>query len=315
MLLRQVQARPLQGHHLRALRRRGDAPEGAPRAHGPHRPGRAGLAHLVLQGRAEPHRLPARHRSARAREGAVLRRLDRHERRQRGAREGPERPRGQGQGRVRADLRRPRRAARRAREAARPPARVLRRGQGEGLRRGRRLLDPRARHLGRGADAPAARGRAQARRRALPGARPADHDRGREEDPRARPQRRDPRRPQAHPARARAGRRRRPSRSSRRSCPLEKELGKAAGAKKGAITKHIHRIVDALLTGEELTRGRREARRGASTRRTSRRRATSATASSRTSSTPGKRARTSASSRTTCACGPTGRSRRRISTR
>jgi len=30
VLLRQVQARPLQGHHLRALRRRGDAPEGSP---------------------------------------------------------------------------------------------------------------------------------------------------------------------------------------------------------------------------------------------------------------------------------------------
>ena len=78
VLLRQVQARPLQGHHLRALRRRGDAAEGAPRAHGPHRPGRAGLAHLVLQGRPEPHRLPARHRPARAREGPLLRRLDRH---------------------------------------------------------------------------------------------------------------------------------------------------------------------------------------------------------------------------------------------
>ena len=206
VLLRQVQARPLQGHHLRALRRRGDAAEGAPRAHGPHRPGRAGLAHLVLQGRAEPHRLPARHRSARAREGPLLRRLDRHERRQRGAREGPERPRGQGQGRVRAHLRRPRRAARRAREAARPPPRLLRREQGEGLRRGRRLLDARSRDLGRGVGAAAARGRSQARRRALPGARPDDHDRGREEDPRARPQRGDPRRPQAQPARARAGR-------------------------------------------------------------------------------------------------------------
>src|SRR5207344_2728965 len=34
--------------------------------------------------------------------------------------------------------------------------------------------------------------------------------------------------------------------------PLEKELEKAAGAKKGAITKHIHRIVDALLTGDEI---------------------------------------------------------------
>ena len=89
VLLRQVQARPLQGDHLRALRRRGDAPEGAPRAHGSHRPRRAGLAHLVLQGRPEPHRLPARHRPARAREGALLRRVDRHGGRQRGAREGP----------------------------------------------------------------------------------------------------------------------------------------------------------------------------------------------------------------------------------
>ena len=46
-----------------------------------------GLAHLVLQGRPEPHRLPARHRPARAREGALLRRLDHHERRRRGARQ------------------------------------------------------------------------------------------------------------------------------------------------------------------------------------------------------------------------------------
>ena len=102
VLLRQVQARPLQGHHLRALRRRGDAAEGAPRAHGSHRPRRAGLAHLVLQGRAEPHRLPARHRAARAREGALLRRLDRHGGRQREARRRPERARGPGQGRGRA---------------------------------------------------------------------------------------------------------------------------------------------------------------------------------------------------------------------
>ncbi len=34
--------------------------------------------------------------------------------------------------------------------------------------------------------------------------------------------------------------------------PLEKELDKATGAKKGAITKHIHRVVDGLLGGEEL---------------------------------------------------------------
>jgi DNA-directed RNA polymerase subunit beta' len=35
--------------------------------------------------------------------------------------------------------------------------------------------------------------------------------------------------------------------------PLERDLGKATGAKKGAITKHIHRVVDALLLGEELS--------------------------------------------------------------
>lgn len=34
--------------------------------------------------------------------------------------------------------------------------------------------------------------------------------------------------------------------------PLEKQLTKATGAKKGAITKHIHRIVDSLLEGAEL---------------------------------------------------------------
>jgi DNA-directed RNA polymerase subunit beta' len=34
--------------------------------------------------------------------------------------------------------------------------------------------------------------------------------------------------------------------------PLEKDLDKATGSKKGAITKHIHRIVDGLLTGAEL---------------------------------------------------------------
>src|SRR5262245_12614158 len=34
--------------------------------------------------------------------------------------------------------------------------------------------------------------------------------------------------------------------------PLEEDLGKAQGAKKGAITKHIHRVVDTLLTGGEV---------------------------------------------------------------
>ncbi|HVS85917.1 MAG TPA: DNA-directed RNA polymerase subunit beta', partial [Gaiellaceae bacterium] len=35
--------------------------------------------------------------------------------------------------------------------------------------------------------------------------------------------------------------------------PLEKELEKATGSKKGAITKHIHKIVDTLLAGGELS--------------------------------------------------------------
>ena len=45
VLLRQVQARPLQGHRLRQVRRRSRAQQGAPRAHGPHRAGLAG-AHI-----------------------------------------------------------------------------------------------------------------------------------------------------------------------------------------------------------------------------------------------------------------------------
>ena len=206
MLLRQVQARPLQGDHLRALRRRGDAPEGPPRADGAHRPRRTGQPHLVLQGRSEPHRLPARHRPARAREGPLLRGLDRHGRRQRGARQGPQRPRGQGPRRGRADLRRPRRGARRARAAAPATPRLLRQGQGQGLRRGRRLLGPRAQQLGRGAGAADARGGAHARLGDLPGARGHRLDRGSEEAPRARPGDRHAVRPQARPARARAGR-------------------------------------------------------------------------------------------------------------
>ncbi len=88
MLLRQVQARPLQGHRLRALRRRGHALQGPPRAHGTRRPRRAGQPHLVLQGRPEPHRLPDRHAAQGAREGPLLRRLDRHLGRRGGARQG-----------------------------------------------------------------------------------------------------------------------------------------------------------------------------------------------------------------------------------
>ena len=52
MLLRQVQADPLQGHHLRQVRRRGHPLEGPPRADGPHPAGQPGQPHLVLQGHA-----------------------------------------------------------------------------------------------------------------------------------------------------------------------------------------------------------------------------------------------------------------------
>src|SRR5580765_7962528 len=34
--------------------------------------------------------------------------------------------------------------------------------------------------------------------------------------------------------------------------PLEKQMEKATGSKKGAITKHIHRVADALIIGDEL---------------------------------------------------------------
>ena len=114
-----------------------------------------------------------------------------------------------------------------------------------------------------------------ARRRPLRRARPEDHDGGLEEDPRARPQLRDPRRPAPDPARARTRRGRRRADQGRRSHSLEKEAEKATGSKKGAVTKHIHRVVEGLLTGGELNeddasphRGRRpeEPREGARAR-------------------------------------------------
>ena len=205
MLLRQVQARPLQGHHLRALRRRGDAPEGAARAHGPHRPRRSGLAHLVLQGRPEPHRLPARHRASRAREGALLRRVHRHAGRRREAAVRPGRPRGQGRRRERAHLPRPRRGAVRPRRPAQAPARLLRRRQGAQLRRGRRLLGPRSLELGRGERPAHARGDPDARRRRVRRAGQEDLERGPASRARARPSDRHSRRSPARSARDRVG--------------------------------------------------------------------------------------------------------------
>ncbi len=58
--LRQVQAHPLPGDHLRPLRRGGHAEERPARADGPHRPGRAGRPHLVLPLAAVQDRLHPR---------------------------------------------------------------------------------------------------------------------------------------------------------------------------------------------------------------------------------------------------------------
>ena len=61
VLVRQVQAHEVQGHHLREVLGRSHAFPRAARAHGPYRIGRAGRPHLVPEVAAEPHRLAARH--------------------------------------------------------------------------------------------------------------------------------------------------------------------------------------------------------------------------------------------------------------
>ncbi len=85
--------------------------------------------------------------------------------------------------------------------------------------------------------------------------------------------------------------------------PLRVDLDASSGSKKGAITKHLHKILDHLLSGEELraTTLRSPPR---STRRTSRGPRTSGTACSRTCSarlSPVTRWSSCASSRPTCA--------------
>ena len=186
--------------------------------------------------------------------------------RRREARGRPRRPRGQGPRRGRAHLRRPRRGARRARAAASAPPRLLRQGRREGLRRGRRLLGARAGELGRGAGAADARGRPQARRRRssrtlAKTVTTEDSKKIRElvrnAAIRARP---------ASCRRASSSRSRpRPSRSSRRSSRSCKQQAKATGSKKGAVSKHINRVLDALLDGRRARRGRRASSSRAST--------------------------------------------------
>ena len=94
------------------------------------------------------------------------------------------------------------------------PARLLHEGQGAQLRRGRRVLGPRPDGLGRGAGPAHRRGGAASASGIF--AEADGHDRGLEEDPRARPLDGGPGRPAARPAGYRGGRQRR-GRSSRRS--------------------------------------------------------------------------------------------------
>ena len=83
--MRQVQADEVPRHHLREMRRRGDAGQGAPRAHGPYRARLAGRAYLVPQVAAQPHRADGRPDAEGTREDPVFREL-------RGARAGADRP-------------------------------------------------------------------------------------------------------------------------------------------------------------------------------------------------------------------------------
>ncbi len=78
MPVRQVQAHEAPRRGLRKVRHRSDADQGAPRAHGPHRPGLAGRAHLVPQVAAFAHRPDARHDPARHRAHSLFRSLRRH---------------------------------------------------------------------------------------------------------------------------------------------------------------------------------------------------------------------------------------------
>ena len=88
--------------------------------------------------------------------------------------------------------------------------------------------------------------------RGLRRARQEDHERGSAEGPRARSPDGDPRRPSPRSSRGRVGRGGcRPDRGG--AGPLRAELDKATGSKKGAITKHLKRLQEGLLTGAELT--------------------------------------------------------------
>ena len=257
VLLRQVQAGPLQGHRLRALRRRGDPLQGPPRAHGPRRPGRSGLPHLVLQGRAEPDRLPDRHGPQGAREGPVLRRLDRHLDRRGGPHQGPAEAREGGQEGPRLLHGRARAAHAAAQRVARAPHRLAPgRGHEGRVRRGGRALGRRPRrqpeearrvraHQADQGDPQGARGRDR-RHRGLPRGRHRAHGGGLEDLPGDEGQGRDQRRgrlPRAQgPLRlaVRLGRVL-PRRHGRRVGARPARPGRPRGRVRGARADHQHR--------------------------------------------------------------------------
>ena len=137
VLLRQVQARPLQGHRVRALWRGGHPLEGPSRAYGPRRPGRSRQPHLVLQGRALADRISAGHGAQGTGEGPVLRRIDRHLGRRRGALEGPRHARVRGQQGPRLLRRRARGAGAGAARVAQAPREVPAEWQADLLQRRR----------------------------------------------------------------------------------------------------------------------------------------------------------------------------------
>ena len=73
MPLRQVQATQAPGRHLREVRRRSHAGEGAPRAHGPRGPREPGSPYLVPEIPAVAHRVAAGYDAARYRARALFR--------------------------------------------------------------------------------------------------------------------------------------------------------------------------------------------------------------------------------------------------
>ncbi len=75
MPVRQVQADEVPRHHLREVRRRSDAGQGAARAHGPYRAREPSRAYLVPEVAAQPDRPDGRPDAEGAREDPVLREL------------------------------------------------------------------------------------------------------------------------------------------------------------------------------------------------------------------------------------------------